>query len=121
MLTGGISLRLAGQCRIARTEQSAVPSTVGIPTWCVPCPRSRYTDALTSMPAASEAAVVFCDLSAQAAKQGATILVKLLSAAGTGYFYVKKKNPRNFTQKLAFVKYDPRVRRHVLFTETKLK
>jgi large subunit ribosomal protein L33 len=57
----------------------------------------------------------------QAAKKGATILVKLLSTAGTGYFYVKKKNPKNFTQKLAFMKYDPRVRRHVLFTETKLK
>jgi len=44
------------------------------------------------------------------------VLVKLLSSAGTGYFYVKKKNPRVLTQKLAFMKYDPRVRKHVLFT-----
>jgi len=56
-----------------------------------------------------------------AKSKGATILVKLLSTAGTGFFYVKKKNPKSFTQKLAFMKYDPRVRRHVLFTETKLK
>ena len=44
------------------------------------------------------------------------MLVKLLSSAGTGYFYVKKKNPRVLTQKLAFMKYDPRVRKHVLFS-----
>jgi len=36
-------------------------------------------------------------------------------------FSVKKKNPRKLPGKLEFVKYDPRVRRHVLFTETKLK
>ena len=47
--------------------------------------------------------------------KAATVLVKLLSSAGTGYFYVKKKNPRVLTQKLAFMKYDPRVRKHVLF------
>ena len=56
-----------------------------------------------------------------AAKKGATILVKLLSTAGTGFFYVKRKNPRNLPQKLQFVKYDPKVNKHVLFTETKLK
>ena len=47
--------------------------------------------------------------------------MKLLSTAGTGYFYVAKKNPRKLVKKLEFVKYDPRVRQHVLFTETKLK
>ena len=56
-----------------------------------------------------------------APRKGATILIKLLSTAGTGYFYVKKKNPRTLPQKLQFIKYDPRVRRHVLFTETKLR
>lgn len=56
-----------------------------------------------------------------AKKKGATILVKLLSSAGTGFFYVKRKNPKTLTQKLAFVKHDPRVNKHVLFTETKLK
>lgn len=55
------------------------------------------------------------------AKKGATLLVKLLSTAGTGFFYVKRKNARTLPGKLQFVKYDPHVRRHVLFSETKLK
>ncbi len=54
-------------------------------------------------------------------KKVATTLVKLLSTAGTGYFYVAKKNPRKLTKKLEFIKYDPRVRQHVLFCETKLR
>ena len=56
-----------------------------------------------------------------AAKKGISILVKLASTAGTGYFYVTRKNPRTLPNKLQFVKYDPRVRKHVLFTEQKLK
>jgi large subunit ribosomal protein L33 len=51
----------------------------------------------------------------------ATILVKLVSTAGTGFFYVKKRNPRKQTEKLAFKKYDPRVRKHVEFKEQKMK
>ena len=51
----------------------------------------------------------------------ATILVKLESTAGTGYFYVRKRNPRKQTEKLAFRKFDPVVRKHVDFKETKLK
>ena len=39
--------------------------------------------------------------------------IKLLSTAGTGFFYVTKKNPRNTTEKLTFKKYDPVVRKHV--------
>ncbi|GAQ83128.1 Pentatricopeptide repeat domain containing protein [Klebsormidium nitens] len=55
------------------------------------------------------------------AKGKGAILVKLLSAANTGYFYVKRKNPRKMPDKLAFMKYDPIVKKHVLFTETKLR
>ncbi|WP_299439433.1 50S ribosomal protein L33 [uncultured Rhodospira sp.] len=51
----------------------------------------------------------------------ATIQVKLQSTAGTGYFYVAKKNPRKTTEKLEFRKYDPKARKHVVFKETKLK
>ncbi|KAF7840220.1 50S ribosomal protein L33-like [Senna tora] len=36
------------------------------------------------------------------------------------FFYVKRK-PRQVTEKLEFRKYDPRVNRHVLFTEAKMK
>ena len=46
--------------------------------------------------------------------------MKLVSAAGTGFFYVKKKNPK-LPYKLEFRKYDPRVNKHVLFTEAKLR
>jgi len=98
------------------------------------------------------------------AGRAGSVLVKLLSTAGTGYFYVKarvlrlrsaglqtypmcclpsplrlsprppvealavadaageqKKNPKKLPGKLEFMKYDPRVRQHVLFQETKLK
>jgi large subunit ribosomal protein L33 len=50
-----------------------------------------------------------------------TLKIKLLSSAGTGTFYVTKKNPRTKTEKLKLKKYDPVVRRHVEFTETKIK
>ena len=53
--------------------------------------------------------------------KSATILIKLVSTADTGYFYVTKKNPRNITEKLELRKYDPVVRKHVVFKEAKIK
>ncbi|XP_020252306.1 uncharacterized protein LOC109829671 [Asparagus officinalis] len=53
--------------------------------------------------------------------KGKKLFIKLVSAAGTGFFYVKRKNPRRTPDKLEFRKYDPRVNRHVLFTEQKMK
>lgn len=50
-----------------------------------------------------------------------TILVKLVSSADTGYFYVAKKNTRTQTEKLEFRKYDPVARKHVIFKESKIK
>ncbi len=47
--------------------------------------------------------------------------IKLLSTAGTGFFYVTKKNPRNTTEKMVMRKYDPVVRKHVEFKEAKIK
>jgi large subunit ribosomal protein L33 len=47
--------------------------------------------------------------------------IKLVSSAGTGYYYVTKKNPRNLTEKLALKKYDPVVKQHVEFKESKIK
>lgn len=49
------------------------------------------------------------------------VLVKLVSSADTGFFYVAKKNPKKQTEKLSFRKYDPKVRKHVVFNETKIK
>lgn len=50
-----------------------------------------------------------------------TQLIKMVSSADTGYFYVAKKNPRTKTEKLALRKYDPRARKHVVFKESKMK
>ena len=50
-----------------------------------------------------------------------TVLIKLVSSAGTGYFYTTKKNPRSTTEKLSLKKYDPRARKHVEFKEAKIK
>lgn len=47
--------------------------------------------------------------------------VKLLSTAGTGFYYVTKKNPRTSTEKIVMRKYDPMARKHVEFKETKIK
>jgi large subunit ribosomal protein L33 len=51
----------------------------------------------------------------------ATVLIKLVSTADTGYYYVTKKNPRNITEKMTFNKYDPIARKHVPFKEAKIK
>jgi len=50
-----------------------------------------------------------------------SLLVKLVSTADTGYYYVTKKNPRTQTDKLTMRKYDPVVRKHVEFKEGKIK
>jgi large subunit ribosomal protein L33 len=54
------------------------------------------------------------------AKQS-TLLIKLVSTADTGFYYVTKKNPRSKTEKLEMKKYDPVVRKHVLFKEGRIK
>lgn len=53
--------------------------------------------------------------------KAATIKIKLLSTADTGFFYVTKKNSRTMTDKLSMKKYDPVARKHVEFKETKIK
>jgi large subunit ribosomal protein L33 len=53
--------------------------------------------------------------------KAASLKIKLLSSADTGYFYVTKKNARTKTEKLTFKKYDPVARKHVEFKETKIK
>jgi large subunit ribosomal protein L33 len=53
--------------------------------------------------------------------KSATILVKLVSTADTGFYYVTKKNPRSTTEKFEFRKYDPVIKKHVEFKESKIK
>lgn len=55
------------------------------------------------------------------AKKQARELIKLVSEEGTGYFYTTSKNKRNTQGKLQFKKYDPVVRKHVMFKEAKIK
>ncbi len=50
-----------------------------------------------------------------------TLLIKLVSTADTGFYYVTKKNPRTLTEKMEVRKYDPVVRKHVTFKEAKIK
>jgi large subunit ribosomal protein L33 len=50
-----------------------------------------------------------------------TVMIKLVSSAGTGTFYTTRKNTRKTTEKMAFRKYDPKIRKHVEFREAKIK
>jgi len=47
-------------------------------------------------------------------------LIRLVSTAGTGYFYTTSKNKRRTPDKLVFKKYDPKIRKHVDFKESKI-
>lgn len=47
-------------------------------------------------------------------------LIRLESTAGTGYNYVTSKNKRTKPEKLQLKKFDPVVRKHVLFVEKKI-
>ncbi len=44
-------------------------------------------------------------------------IIKLRSTAGTGYTYVTTKNKVNTRERIEIKKYDPVVRKHVLFKE----
>jgi len=47
--------------------------------------------------------------------------IKLVSSAGTGHFYTTTKNRRTTPEKLELKKYDPVVRKHVAYKESKIK
>ncbi|MFC3851801.1 50S ribosomal protein L33 [Salinispirillum marinum] len=47
--------------------------------------------------------------------------IRMVSSAGTGYFYTTDKNKRTTPDKLEMKKYDPVVRKHVMFKEAKIK
>jgi len=50
-----------------------------------------------------------------------TIKIRLNSTAGTGHFYVTKKNARTMTEKMTIRKFDPVARQHVQYKEGKIK
>ena len=47
--------------------------------------------------------------------------IRLVSSAGTGHFYTTDKNKSSTPDKLEMKKYDPVVRKHVVFKEGRIK
>ncbi len=47
--------------------------------------------------------------------------IKLVSSAGTGHYYTTDKNKRTTSDKIEMKKYDPVVRKHVMYKEAKIK
>ncbi|MFH1132506.1 MAG: 50S ribosomal protein L33 [Pseudomonadota bacterium] len=47
--------------------------------------------------------------------------IRMVSEEETGYFYTTTKNKRTTPDKLRLKKYDPVVRKHVWFKESKIK
>ncbi len=47
--------------------------------------------------------------------------IKLVSSEGTGHYYTTTKNKRTMAEKLEMKKYDPVVRKHVMYKESKIK
>lgn len=48
-------------------------------------------------------------------------LIKLVSSAGTGHYYTTSKNKRTMPEKMEIKKFDPVVRQHVIYKESKIK
>jgi large subunit ribosomal protein L33 len=46
--------------------------------------------------------------------------IKLVSTADTGHFYTTTKNKKKTTEKIKIKKYDPVVRKHVEYKESKI-
>ena len=53
--------------------------------------------------------------------KSARIKIRLVSSAGTGHFYTTDKNKTNMPKKMEIKKYDPVVRKHVMYKEAKIK
>ncbi|HUF71706.1 MAG TPA: 50S ribosomal protein L33 [Gammaproteobacteria bacterium] len=47
--------------------------------------------------------------------------IRLMSSAGTGHYYTTTKNRRLHPEKMEVKKFDPTIRKHVIYKETKIK
>jgi|TARA_B100001123_G_C15243199_1_gene999866 large subunit ribosomal protein L33 len=47
--------------------------------------------------------------------------IKMVSSADTGHYYTTTKNKRTTPDKLEMKKFDPVVRKHVIYREAKIK
>jgi large subunit ribosomal protein L33 len=48
-------------------------------------------------------------------------IIKLISSAGTGHFYTTTKNKKSNFKKLKLKKFDPVIRKHIIYKESKMK
>ncbi len=55
------------------------------------------------------------------ASKGGREKIRLNSTAGTGHFYTTTKNKRTMPEKMEIKKFDPVVRKHVIYKEGKIK
>ncbi|MXP67945.1 50S ribosomal protein L33 [Pantoea sp. Aalb] len=53
--------------------------------------------------------------------KGSREKIKLISSSNTGHFYTTTKNKRNKLEKLELKKFDPILRKHVIYKEGKIK
>ena len=47
--------------------------------------------------------------------------IKLVSSAGSGHYYTTSKNKKTTPDKMEIKKFDPVVRKHVIYKEAKIK
>lgn len=47
--------------------------------------------------------------------------IKMVSSADTGHFYTTTKNKRTMPEKLEMKKFDPTIRKYVMYKEAKIK
>jgi len=47
--------------------------------------------------------------------------IRLNSSAGTGHFYTTDKNKKTMPEKFEIKKFDPVIRKHVMYKEGKIK
>ena len=47
--------------------------------------------------------------------------IKLVSSAGTGHYYTTDKNKTNTPDNIEIKKFDPVIRKHVIYKEDKIK
>ena len=47
--------------------------------------------------------------------------IKLISTEGTGHFYTTTQNKKTMPGKMEIKKFDPMVRKHVIYKEAKIK
>ena len=47
--------------------------------------------------------------------------IKLVSSGGTGHFYTTTKNKKTMPDKLEMKKFDPKIKKYVMYKESKIK